>query len=81
MTVAIKIDRPNQTWMSDLTCIWTAEGWLPLPAVLDLSSRRVVGWSIMVDRDVLPVLAALVKAVWCRGMADALLHQSDRGSQ
>ena len=81
MTVAIEIDRPNQTWMADLTCIGTAEGWLPLPAVLDFFSRRVVGWSIMVDQDVLPVLDRLTKAVWRRGMADALLHQSDRGSQ
>jgi putative transposase len=38
-------DRPNQKWIADFTCIWTAEGWLYLSAVIELFSRRVVGWS------------------------------------
>jgi transposase InsO family protein len=39
-------DRPNQKWLADFTCIWTAEGWLYVTVVLDLFSRRVVGWSM-----------------------------------
>ena len=37
---------PNRTWVADLTCLWTAEGWLDVAVVLDLYSRRAVGWSI-----------------------------------
>jgi len=44
-------DRPNQKWLADFTYIWTAEGWLYVSVVLDLFSRRVVGWSMKADRD------------------------------
>ena len=44
-------DRPNQKWLADFTYIWTAEGWLYVAVVLDLFSRRVVGWSMKADRD------------------------------
>ncbi len=56
---------------------WTAEGWLYVAAVLDLSSRRVVGWSMKAERDALLVVDVLITAVWRRGEADALLHHSD----
>ncbi|MFN3643598.1 MAG: IS3 family transposase [Gemmobacter sp.] len=49
--------------------------------VLDLFSRRVVGWSMKADRDATLVMDALMMAVWRRGKADALLHHSDQGSQ
>ena len=74
-------DRPNQKWLADFTYIWTAEGWLYVAVVLDLFSRRVVGWSMKEDRDASLVMDALMMAVWRRGKADALLHHSDQGSQ
>ena len=74
-------ERPNRKWLADFTCIWTAEGWLYVAVVLDLFSRRVVGWSMKPDRDASLVMDALMMAVWRRGKADALLHHSDQGSQ
>ena len=74
-------DRPNQKWLADFTYIWTAEGWLCVSVVLDLFSRRVVGWSMKADRDASLVMDALMMAVWRRGKDDALLHHSDQGSQ
>lgn len=74
-------DRANQKWLADFTYIWTAEGWLYVSVVLDLFSRRVVGWSMKADRDTSLVMDALMMAVWRRGKADALLHHSDQGSQ
>jgi transposase InsO family protein len=78
---AFQADRPNQKWLADFPYIWTAEGWLYVAAVLDLFSRRVVGWSMKADRDASLVMDALMMAVWRRGKADALLHHSDQGSQ
>ena len=74
-------DRPNQKWLAHFSYIWTAEGWLYVAVVLDLFSRRAVGWSIKANRDASLVMDALMMAVWRRGKADALLHDSDQGSQ
>ncbi len=74
-------DRPNQKWLADFTYLWTAEGWLYVAVVLDLFSRRIVGWSMKAERDAQLVMDALMMAVWRRGKADALLHHSDQGSQ
>lgn len=74
-------DRPNQKWLADFTCIRTAEGWLYVAVVLDLFSRRAVGWSMKADRDASLVMDARMMAVWRRGKADALLPHSDQGSQ
>ena len=74
-------DRPNQKWLADFTYVWTAEGWLYVAVVLDLFSRRIVGWSMKAERDASLVMDALMMAVWRRGRADALLHHSDQGSQ
>lgn len=63
------------------TYIWTAEGWLCVAVVLDLFSRRAVGWSMKAERDASLVMDALMMGVWRRGKADALLHHSDQGSQ
>lgn len=76
-----KADGPNQKWLADFTYIWTAEGWLYVAVVLDLFSRRIVGWSMKAERDASLVMDALMMAVWRRGKADALLHHSDQGSQ
>jgi putative transposase len=74
-------DRPNQKWVADFTYIRTAEGWLYVAAVIDLFSRRVVGWSMSVTMTAQLVTDALIMAIWRRGKPDALLHHSDQGSQ
>ena len=72
---------PNRVWATDITYIWTSEGWLYLAVVLDLFARRVVGWA-MADhlRTELP-LAALTMALGRRRPPTALLHHSDQGVQ
>ena len=72
---------PNRKWIADFTCIWTAEGWLYAAAVLDLFSRRVVGWSMSARMTAQLVTDALTMAICRRGKPEALLHHSDRGSQ
>ena len=72
---------PNRKWIADFTYVWTAEGWLYVAAVIDLFSRRVVGWSMKAEMTAQLVTDALMMAVWRRGKPDALLHHSDRGSQ
>jgi putative transposase len=74
-------ERPNQKWIADFTYVWTAEGWLYVAAVIDLFSRRVVGWSMKAEMTAQLVTDALVMAIWRRGKPDALLHHSDQGSQ
>ncbi len=72
---------PNVAWVTDITYVWTDEGWLYLAAILDLFSRRVVGLSMSERIDRALVLEALRVAVG-RRMPDAgLVHHSDRGSQ
>ena len=74
-------DHPDQVWASDITYISTREGWLYLAVVMDLYSRRIVGWSMQprLRRDL--VLDALKMALRGRRPAQGLLHHSDRGSQ
>jgi transposase InsO family protein len=74
-------DAPDVAWVTDITYVWTAEGWLYLAAILDLFSRRVVGiaMSERIDREL--VLEALRVAVGRRLPNAGLLHHSDRGSQ
>ena len=74
-------ERPNQRWIADFTYVWTAEGWLYVAAVIDLFSRRVVGWSMKAEMTAQLVTDALMMAIWRRGKPDALLHHSDQGSQ
>ena len=73
--------QPNRKWIADFTYIWTAEGWLYVAAVIDLFSRRVVGWSMSTSMTAQLVTDALLMAIWRRGKPDALLHHSDQGSQ
>ena len=73
--------RPNQRWVADFTYIWTGEGWLFLAVVLDLFSRRVVGWSMQARMTADLVSNALLMAIWRRGWPVELLHHSDQGSQ
>lgn len=73
--------RPNQKWVSDITYIDTAEGWLYLASILDLYSRRVVGWAMADQMDADLVEAAWKMALLNRQPEASLLHHSDRGSQ
>jgi putative transposase len=74
-------DRPNQKWLADITYISTLEGWLYLAAILDLFSRKIVGWA-MSDRITTDLtLAALRMAVRQRRPGLGLVHHSDQGSQ
>jgi putative transposase len=72
---------PNQKWVADFTYIPTGEGWLFLAVVLDLFSRRVVGWSMQPTMSAQLVLDALLMALWRRGKPTELLHHSDQGRQ
>lgn len=72
---------PNRKWIADFTYVWTLEGWLYVAAVLDLFSRRVVGWSMSARMTAELVANALIMAILRRGKPDELLHHSDRGSQ
>ena len=73
--------RPNKKWVTDITYVWTGEGWLYLAAVLDLYSRRVVGWSTGATLETTLCLKALSTALGHRGKVRGLLHHSDRGTQ
>jgi transposase InsO family protein len=72
---------PNQVWASDITYVATTEGWLYLAVVLDLYSRRVIGWSMGPRLHSTLVRDALIMALKQRRPAGALLHHSDRGVQ
>ena len=72
---------PNKKWVADFTYVWTAEGWLYVAVVLDLFSRRIVGWSMRAAMTADLVADALIMALWRRGRPRDLLHHSDRGTQ
>lgn len=74
-------DGPDEKWGVDISYIWTAEGWLYLAIVLDLYSRRIVGWAVSdrLKKDL--ALNALRKAIALRNPPAGLIHHSDRGSQ
>jgi len=73
--------KPNEAWVADITYIPTAEGWLYLAAIMDLCSRKIVGWAIS-DRATTELpLRALHMAVQRRRPPNGLLHHSDRGTQ
>ena len=72
---------PNQKWAADFTYVWTSEGWLFVAIVLDLYSRRVVGWSMQQTMTAELVMDALLMAIFRRGRPKAVLHHSDQGSQ
>ena len=73
--------RINQVWVSDITYVPTREGWLYLAIILDLASRRVVGWSMADTLEGDIALRALRMAIGARHPAPGLIHHSDRGSQ
>jgi transposase InsO family protein len=74
-------EKRDQRWAGDITFIWTREGWLYLAVILDLFSRRVVGWATSNRIDRYLALRALTMALDGRDPQENLLHHSDRGSQ
>jgi len=70
----------DETWVGDVTAIWTAQGWLFLAVLLDLFSRRVVGWATSATNDRFLALAALRDAIAKRRPEPGLVHHTDRGS-
>lgn len=76
-----RAERPNQTWLSDITYIPTREGWLYLAAILDLFSRRIVGWEMSSRMTSELTLTALHKAIRRCRPEPGLIHHSDQGSQ
>lgn len=76
-----KVEKPNRVWVTDITFLWTQEGWVYVAAVLDLYSRRVVGWSIADHMRTELIREALLMALGRRQPGGDLLHHSDRGSQ
>ena len=76
-----KVALPNRSWVTDITYIRTHEGWLYLSVVIDLYSRRVVGWSMQSRMQMDLVLSALLMAVWRRKPKQKVIVHSDQGSQ
>jgi transposase InsO family protein len=74
-------ERPNEKWVVDITYIPTGEGWLYLAGVMDLCSRKIVGWSMADHMEATLVSDALRMAIAGRSPGEGLLHHSDRGSQ
>ena len=75
------VDAPNTVWVTDITYIWTIQGWLYLASVMDLFSRKIVGWSIGNNMKKELPLEALKQAIMLREPGEGLIHHSDRGSQ
>jgi putative transposase len=73
--------RPNEKWTGDITAIWTYEGWLYLAVVLDLYSRRVIGWAMAATQDEALIERAFQMALLARHPPAGVLFHSDRGSQ
>lgn len=73
--------KPDEKWVTDITYVWTREGWLYLAVVLDLFSRKVVGWAMDQNMERGLVMNALQMALLARSPQQGLLHHSDRGSQ
>jgi transposase InsO family protein len=75
------VNRPDVAWVGDITFVWTKEGWLYLAVLLDLFSRKVVGWALSERIDRRLVVQALDRAIRARKPPAGLLVHSDRGSQ
>lgn len=75
------VGEPNKVWAGDITYIHTRRGWAYLAAVLDLGSRKVVGWNVAPNMEEDLVVRALEQAIDQRELPDGLIHHSDRGRQ
>ena len=79
--LGFKAERPNQVWVTDATCVLTGEGWLYVVAVLDIYTRRIVGWSMGQSLDANMTTDALLMAIAQRQPSPKLIVHSDRGTQ
>ena len=75
------VKRPNRVWLSDITYIWTLEGWLYLAAVMDGCSRKIVGYAMQEQMDQSLTVMALDRALAVRRPSAGLIHHSDQGKQ
>ena len=75
------VAKPNHVWAGDITCFWTGSGWLHLAVVMDLYSRRIVGWAMTKRMTDDLSIEALKMAIEHRGPQKSLMHHSDQGSQ
>lgn len=75
------VDRPGDVWVGDITYIWTKEGWLYLASIMDLYSRRLLGWAMSHRMTKELVITALKRAIVAQTPSPCLIHHSDRGSQ
>jgi transposase InsO family protein len=74
-------ERENQIWTSDITYLWTSEGWLYLAVVMDIYSRKIIGWALGSSLSAELVLRALIMALLHRNPPEGIIFHSDRGSQ
>ena len=72
---------PNKKWVADLTYAWTAEGWLYLAVIMDLYSRKIIGWSMQPSMSSQLIIDATKMAYASRGYPNSVLHHSDQGTQ
>lgn len=75
------VDEPGKVWVGDITYIWTKEGWLYLATIMDLFSRRIIGWYMNDRMTKRLVIVALKRAIGRQTPSEQLIHHSDRGSQ
>ncbi len=75
------VEAPNQVWVSDITYLWSGEGWSYMATIIDLFNREVVGMAIKDRMDRSLIIEALKAAVWSKKPATGLIFHSDRGSQ
>lgn len=75
------VGTPNRAWAGDITYLWTGEGWLYLAVVLDIGTRRVIGWSFRESLHTELVTSALDMALGARSVTPGMICHSDRGSQ
>jgi transposase InsO family protein len=76
-----RTEAPDRKWVGDITYLWTDEGWLYLAAVLDLYSRRVIGWAMSERMTADLACNALTMALWRRKQPSGVIVHTDRGSQ
>ena len=81
MTQDFSASQPNQKWAGDITYVWTREGWVYLAVILELHSRRVVGWAISSRMKNDLAIRALNMAIALRRPPKGCIHHTDRGSQ
>ncbi len=75
------VSRPGEAWVADITYVWTKEGWLYLASIMDLYSRRILGWNMSERMTKELVITALKRALAAQPPTLGIIHHSDRGSQ